>query len=58
MTRYDAAHVREAAHIASRVLDLSADRTAWRARVVLARLKPYSDVPQVRELLTRHPMSA
>ncbi|WP_449062517.1 hypothetical protein [Planomonospora algeriensis] len=38
--------------------DLTSDRTTQRARVVLARLKPYSDVPQVRELLTRYPMSA
>ncbi|MBB4702448.1 hypothetical protein BJ982_003992 [Sphaerisporangium siamense] len=44
--------------MAARMLELSADvasdRTAQRARVVLDRLKPYRDVPQVRELLTAH----
>ncbi|WP_449062519.1 transcriptional regulator [Planomonospora algeriensis] len=58
----DANEPEEAAHTASRMLDLSvdltSDRTTQRARVVLARLKSYADVPQVRELLTRYPMSA
>ncbi|MFI6458553.1 transcriptional regulator [Streptosporangium amethystogenes] len=58
----DANEPEEAAHTASRMLDMSADltsdRTTQRARVVLARLKPYADVPEVRELLTRYPMSA
>ncbi|GII88143.1 hypothetical protein Ssi03_61330 [Sphaerisporangium siamense] len=48
----------ESACVAARMLELSADvasdRTAQRARVVLDRLKPYRDVPQVRELLTAH----
>ncbi|MEV4382797.1 hypothetical protein [Streptosporangium sp. NPDC049644] len=52
----------EAARTASRMLDmfvdLTSDRTTRRARVVLARLKPCTDVPEVRELLTRYPMSA
>jgi tetratricopeptide (TPR) repeat protein len=58
----DANEPEEAVHTASRMLDMSADltsdRTTQRARVVLARLKPYADVPEVRELLTRYPMSA
>ncbi|MGJ6969812.1 transcriptional regulator [Streptosporangium sp. G11] len=58
----DANEPEEAAHTASRMLDMSADltsdRTTQRARVVLTRLKPYADVPEVRELLTRYPMSA
>ncbi|MEV4383655.1 hypothetical protein [Streptosporangium sp. NPDC049644] len=49
------------ANAASRMLDMSADltgdRTTRRARLVLVRLKSYADVPQVRELLTRSPMS-
>ncbi|MFC4061187.1 hypothetical protein ACFOWE_23045 [Planomonospora corallina] len=62
MALADANEPEEAARTASRMLDLSADltsdRTTQRARVVLARLKPYTDAPQVRELLTRYPMSA
>lgn len=52
----DANEPEEAAHAAGRLLDLSADvasdRTARRTRVVLSRLEPYRDVPQVRGLLT------
>ncbi|MEV7967379.1 transcriptional regulator [Sphaerisporangium sp. NPDC088356] len=54
----DANEPEEAALAAGRMLSLSADvasdRTAQRARVVLARLKPYRDLPQVRELLINH----
>ncbi|GII00555.1 hypothetical protein [Planobispora takensis] len=58
----DADEPEEAAHTAFRLLELSAgltsDRTTQRAHVVLARLKPYANVPQVRELLIRYPMRA
>jgi hypothetical protein len=58
----DANEPEEVAHTASRMLDMSADltsdRTTQRARVVLARLKPHTDIPEVRELLTRYPMNA
>jgi tetratricopeptide (TPR) repeat protein len=51
----DANEPEEAAAAAGRMLELSTDvaseRTAERARVVLARLEPYGDVPAVRELL-------
>jgi hypothetical protein len=40
------------------MLDMSLDLTTQRARVVLARLKHHVDVLQVREPLTRSPMSA
>lgn len=57
----DADEPEEVANAASRMLDMSADltgdRTTRRARLVLVRLKSYADVPQVRELLTRSPMS-
>lgn len=54
----DANEPEEAAKTAGRMLDLSADfpsdRTAKRGRVVLARLEPYRDVPEVREVLDTH----
>jgi hypothetical protein len=54
----DANEPEQAAHTAGRLLDLSADvasdRTARRIKVVLGRLKPYRDVPQVRDLLCDH----
>ncbi|MEV4753262.1 hypothetical protein ACFQVD_15465 [Streptosporangium amethystogenes subsp. fukuiense] len=43
----------EAAHTVSRIAG-----HARRPHRRLARLKPYADVPEVRELLTRYPMSA
>ncbi|MFB9247806.1 hypothetical protein ACFFWE_06165 [Sphaerisporangium melleum] len=53
----DANEPEEAAKAAGRMFDLSSDvaseRTAHRGRVVLKRLVPYRDLPQVRELLTR-----
>ncbi|GAB3149360.1 hypothetical protein GCM10027161_47230 [Microbispora hainanensis] len=53
----DANEPGEAARAASRMLDLSkdvaSDRTARRQRVVLDRLAPYRDMPQVRELFER-----
>ncbi|MEO3809364.1 transcriptional regulator [Sphaerisporangium sp. B11E5] len=52
----DANEPEEAVLAARRMLGLSAevasDRTAHRTRVVLNRLEPYRDVPQVRELMT------
>jgi hypothetical protein len=58
----DANEPEEAAHAASRMLDLSADvasdRTAKRASVVRARLEPYSKVPEVREVLANYRWSA
>ncbi|GII81574.1 hypothetical protein Sru01_65560 [Sphaerisporangium rufum] len=55
----DANEPEEAAQVTERMLDVSADvasnRTAERTRVVLARLRPHSDVPQVRDLLSRMP---
>lgn len=54
----DANEPEEAACTAGRLLDLSADvasdRTARRTNVVLGRLAPYRDVPQVRDLLANH----
>jgi tetratricopeptide (TPR) repeat protein len=51
----DANEPEEAAATATRMLELGSDvtseRTAERARVVLAKLEPYRDVPAVRELL-------
>lgn len=53
----DANEPEEAASVAARVLDLSADvtseRTAARSRVVLAKLEPFRAVPEVREVLER-----
>ncbi|MEW9533220.1 transcriptional regulator [Microbispora sp. NPDC049125] len=58
----DANEPEEAACTAARLLDLSADvasdRTARRVAIVLERLKPYRDVPQVRELLVSAPSSS
>lgn len=58
----DANEPEEAARTASRMLDISADltsnRTIQRARIVLKRLKPHADIPEVQDLLTRYPMSA
>lgn len=58
----DAHEPEEAARTATRMLDLStglaSDRTTHRARIVLSRLKPYRDVPEVRDLLTRYPLTA
>ncbi|MFC4584912.1 transcriptional regulator [Sphaerisporangium corydalis] len=54
----DAREPEEAAATAARMLELSADlasdRTAQRARVVLASLESYRDVPQVRDLLVQY----
>jgi len=51
----DANEPEEAARTARRMLNLSgevaSERTADRSRVVLTRLKPFEDVPEVRELL-------
>ncbi|GGU00897.1 helix-turn-helix domain-containing protein [Actinomadura citrea] len=51
----DANEPEEAASTARHMLDLSArfpsDRTAKRGRVVLTKLEPYRDVPEVREVL-------
>ncbi|MEU9020745.1 helix-turn-helix transcriptional regulator [Actinomadura sp. NPDC048394] len=51
----DANEPEEGAKIARHMLDLAADfpsdRTARRGRVVLAKLEPYRDVPEVREIL-------
>ncbi|MBD0746384.1 transcriptional regulator [Streptomyces sp. CBMA152] len=53
----DANEPEEAAATAERVISLSADvaseRTAQRVRVVLTRLAPYADVPEVRAVLDR-----
>ncbi|MEV4562855.1 transcriptional regulator [Nonomuraea sp. NPDC049419] len=53
----DANEPEEAARAAWRMFDLSkdvaSDRTARRHRVVLDRLTPYRDVPQVREVMNR-----
>ncbi|MFB9468524.1 transcriptional regulator [Nonomuraea salmonea] len=53
----DANEPEEAARAAWRMFDLSkdvaSDRTARRQRVVLDRLVPYRDVPQVREVIDR-----
>lgn len=55
----DANEPEEAARTGRRMLELSADvasdRTAARARVVLARLEPFRTVPEVRELLAAYP---
>lgn len=54
----DANEPEEAAKAARRMLDLAtdfaSDRTARRARVVLSKLEPYRDVPEVREVLATH----
>ncbi|MEU8121495.1 helix-turn-helix transcriptional regulator [Spirillospora sp. NPDC049024] len=54
----DANEPEEAARTARRMLDLSADfasdRTAQRNRVVLTKLEPYGDVPEVREVLNTY----
>lgn len=54
----DANEPEEAAGTARRMLDLSADfasdRTAQRNRVVLTKLEPYGDVPEVREVLNTY----
>lgn len=51
----DANEPEEAATAARRMLDLSADfasdRTARRGRIVLTKLEPYRDIPEVREVL-------
>ncbi|WP_345355920.1 hypothetical protein [Actinoallomurus liliacearum] len=51
----DANEPEEAAHTARRVLELSADmpseRTTRRSQVVLARLRPFRDVREVRDLI-------
>jgi tetratricopeptide (TPR) repeat protein len=53
----DANEPEEAAAVAARVLDLSAEvtseRTAQRSHVVLAKLEPFREVPEVREVLER-----
>ena len=53
----DANEPEEAAATASRMLELSTEvasnRTAERSRVVLAKLEPFRDVPEVREVLSR-----
>jgi hypothetical protein len=36
-------------------LNVASERAAARARVVLRRLEPFSDVPKIRELLATHP---
>ncbi|MFI6514632.1 transcriptional regulator [Spirillospora sp. NPDC050679] len=55
----DANEAEEAAEAAARMLEISAgltsDRTSERARIVLERLRPYRDVPAVREVLDGHP---
>ena len=54
----DANEPEEAATTARRMLDLSADfasdRTAQRNRVVLTKLEPYGDMPEVREVLNTY----
>ncbi|MGW0412992.1 hypothetical protein ACWDZX_17075 [Streptomyces collinus] len=54
----DANEPQQAAAEAQRVIDLSgdlsSDRTAERTRVVLQRLQPFADVPEVRQVLTEH----
>ncbi|RJL35834.1 helix-turn-helix transcriptional regulator [Bailinhaonella thermotolerans] len=54
----DANEPEEAAAVAARMLELSADvasdRTSRRASVVLGRLEPFRDVPQVRDVLASH----
>ncbi|WP_344888327.1 hypothetical protein [Actinomadura meridiana] len=54
----DANEPEEAAQAARRMLDLTADfasdRTAKRARIVLSKLEPYRDIPEVREVLDGH----
>ncbi len=51
----DANEPEEAAKTARRMLDLSSDfasdRTAQRGRIVLTKLEPYRDIPEVREVL-------
>ena len=54
----DANEPEEAAKTARRMLDLSADsasdRTARRNRIVLTKLEPHRDIPEVRDLLSTH----
>lgn len=54
----DANEPEQAAAEAQRVIDLSgdlsSDRTAARTRVVLQRLQPFAEVPEVRRLLAEH----
>ncbi|TDB79142.1 XRE family transcriptional regulator [Actinomadura sp. KC216] len=54
----DANEPEEAAQAARRMLDLSADfasdRTTQRGRVVLAKLEPFRDIPEVRDVLDTH----
>ncbi|PZG36829.1 transcriptional regulator [Spongiactinospora gelatinilytica] len=56
----DANEPEEAVRTAERMLDIStdvaSDRTTQRARVVLGRLAPFTDVREVRELLARFPL--
>lgn len=51
----DANEPEQAAHVARRMLemseDLGSDRTSERAQVVRASLRPFRDVPEVREVL-------
>jgi transcriptional regulator with XRE-family HTH domain len=53
----DANEPEQAAHTAARMLDLSdgvaSDRTDGRSKLVIERLKPFGDVPEVREVLDR-----
>jgi transcriptional regulator with XRE-family HTH domain len=53
----DANEPEQAAETAARMLDLSegiaSDRTDERSRLVIERLRPYSDVPEVQEVLDR-----
>jgi transcriptional regulator with XRE-family HTH domain len=53
----DANEPEEAVAVAERMLALNvaSERAAARARVVLRRLEPFSDVPKIRELLATHP---
>ncbi|MEO3874032.1 hypothetical protein ABGB18_34935 [Nonomuraea sp. B12E4] len=53
------AHARDdEAQAAMRALGEAGDRTTDRARVVLRKLGPYADIPQVRELLAGYPLGA
>jgi transcriptional regulator with XRE-family HTH domain len=53
----DANEPEESAGVATRMLELASEvaseRTVGRAHVVLAKLEPYSDIPEVRELFDR-----
>ncbi|MFF1548719.1 helix-turn-helix domain-containing protein [Streptomyces sp. NPDC058291] len=54
----DANEPEQAAAEAKRIIDLSgdlsSDRTAERTRIVLQRLQPFADVPEVRRVLAEH----